>query len=376
MTSSGTARATRLRGRPPGPGSGSRRRRRSPRGRAAASSCFDGACPGPPTINDVRTTERSRSAATTRASASAFARPYSVQGDGDVRLDVRGALAAVEDDIGREVDEPCADRGRRARDVLGAVDDDLRRPLRRPGGRRCGSRRRDERARAARARRQRRVPRPVPASPRERAAAAPSRETRSPPVTCSFDRRPFGGAFFARRCLTHSITNATENAIAEPEQHALPRLLLELLAADVPEHRRVRRPEPARDQVVAEESMPRQAPRVAGRERHRGPTERDEPGDEDDVAAAFLELLLGPVEAPVRLLVPEQRVDRALPRPLADPVRDVVAGDGASPGGRGSREADVRGRRRPASEPATITSDSLGTSGKNASSTDTAKIAT
>ena len=56
-----------------------------------------------------------------------------------IGLDVRRPLAAVEDDIGREVDEPDGERGRRARDVLradrvdavvvlpvGGVDDDVR----------------------------------------------------------------------------------------------------------------------------------------------------------------------------------------------------------------------------------------------------------
>ena len=56
-----------------------------------------------------------------------------------ILLDVRRSLAPVEDDVGREVDEPGADRGGRTRDVLGAdrvdvvlvlpvggVDDDVR----------------------------------------------------------------------------------------------------------------------------------------------------------------------------------------------------------------------------------------------------------
>ena len=145
---------------------------------------------------------------------------------------------------------------------------------------------------------------------------------------------------FARRCLIHSTRNATANAIASPTQHALPGLLLELLAADVAEHRRVGRPEPAGDDVVAEEAMPRQALRVAGRERDRGAPERDEPGDEDDVAASFLELLLGPVEALARLLVAEEPLHRPLAGQLADPVGDVVADDGARPGGE-DHEEDV-----------------------------------
>src|SRR4051794_24253012 len=119
----------------------------------------------------------------------------------------------------------------------------------------------------------------------------------------------------------------------EADEHALPRLLFELLAADVAEHRGVGRPQPTRDEVVPEETVPGQALRVAGRERDRRTPERDEPRNDDDVAPAFLELLLGPVEALQRLLVAEQPLHRPLSRELADAVRDVVADHGARPGG-------------------------------------------
>src|SRR4029078_9501852 len=124
----------------------------------------------------------------------------------------------------------------------------------------------------------------------------------------------------------------------EAEDDALPRLLLELLAADVAQHRRVHGPHPSGDEVVPEEPVPGKPLRVARRERDGGAAEGDEPRDEDDVAPPLRELTLGPVEALVGLLALEEPFPRPLARELAYPVGDVVADDGSGPGGEDDEE--------------------------------------
>ena len=110
---------------------------------------------------------------------------------------------------------------------------------------------------------------------------------------------------------------------------------------------------------------------VAARERHRRPAAGDEARDDDQVEAAHLELALGPFERAPALLAAEQRLTLLLAEPAAEAVRDVVADDRAE-----AAQTITSGRLRspaPATTPAVITTVSLGTSGKNASSIETAK---
>ena len=255
------------------------------RGSRATSSCFDGSCPGPPTISDVRTIRASGRggddaplgiglrAARTRCRATAR-RPRRT-----------GALAAVEDDVGREVNEPGADarppRGRRSRTRRRRS----RARPRRPGGRRCGSRRRGAGARAAPAtaaasRTSTRSPRRPGREPQQLGAEEPGRAGDVDPHASASDAAPARPAVPLRAALPDQLDHERHGERdPEPEQHALPRLLLELLAADVPEHRRVGRPDAAGDEVVAEEAVPGQPVRVPGGERDGGAPERDEARD-------------------------------------------------------------------------------------------------
>ena len=278
--------------------------------------------------------------AATRVSASAFARPYSVQGDG-MSASTYGAPLRPSKTTSVEMCTSRAPTSAAARATFSEPSTTIS-PAPSPSWRYAvwittSGRTRSRSARtAAASRTSTRSPVAPGSEPHELRAEKPARAR---------DVQLHGAvaAFFERRCLTHSIANATVERDRESEQHALPRLLLELLAADVAEHRRVRRPEPAGDEVVAEESMPRQAARVAGRERHRGPTERDEPRDEDDVAASFLQLLLGPVEAlgaPSRAGTAASTVRS--PANLPIPYEMLSPIDGARPGGRGSRGQTLR----------------------------------
>ena len=74
--------------------------------------------PVQPKSHDERTIQPSP----TSRSPSSFVRPYSETGFRLVRLDVRPALAAVEDVVGREVDDRSAERD----DVSGPIDVDSR----------------------------------------------------------------------------------------------------------------------------------------------------------------------------------------------------------------------------------------------------------
>src|SRR5215212_1529723 len=81
----------------------------------------------------------------------------------------------------------------------------------------------------------------------------------------------------------------------EREQEPLPRLLLEGPPAEVAEHGGIAGPEEARDHVEADEPVPRHLKQAAGQRHDRAPA-GDEAAYEDQVAAALLDLLLGPVD--------------------------------------------------------------------------------
>ena len=220
------------------------------------SSCFDGACPGPPTISDVRTRSASGAAATHPCLGLRLGAPVLGARRRDVGLDVRSALAAVEDDVGREVDEPRADRRGRAGDVLGAVDHDLAGtlPVLAVGGvdHDVGPEPPEQLGTASRVADLDPLPGRAGREPEQLRAEEPGRAG-------DVDPHGSGARRLARRCLDPLDEERHRERDREPDQHALPRLLLELLAADVAEHRRVGRPEPAGDEVVAEEAVPRQA---------------------------------------------------------------------------------------------------------------------
>src|SRR5215208_2351500 len=102
----------------------------------------------------------------------------------------------------------------------------------------------------------------------------------------------------------------------ECEEEPLPRLLLERLAAEVAEEDGVGAPDRAGQRVEADEPVPRHPvdePRGEGRHR---PAAGDEPGNHDQVAAAFLEELPRPLDALPRLLA----LEVAPVQPLAEEV--------------------------------------------------------
>src|SRR5215210_4420043 len=113
----------------------------------------------------------------------------------------------------------------------------------------------------------------------------------------------------------------------EREEEPLPGLLLERLAAEVAEQDGVGAPDRACERVEADEAMPGEAVDEAGGERRHRPPAGDEPGDDDQVAAAFLEELPRPLDPLLRLLALEE----APVQPLAEEVpareRDVVSDD-------------------------------------------------
>ena len=128
-------------------------------------------------------------------------------------------------------------------------------------------------------------------------AAARALGLRGAASTTTLGREAAPRARRPRYQRTASIANATPTAIPNAEEQPFPGRVLELLAADVAEQRRVRAPEEPGDDVRDDESAPRHAVRVAGRERDGGPAAGDESRDDDDVEAAGLELALGPLEA-------------------------------------------------------------------------------
>src|SRR4249919_2812400 len=125
----------------------------------------------------------------------------------------------------------------------------------------------------------------------------------------------------------------------ECEDEPLPWLLLEGLAADVAEHHRVRTPDQAGDDVVADEPPPRHPVDEAGREGDHGPATRYEARDDNDVTASFIERLPRPEDPFLVLLALEE----ALVQPFAEKVpgeeADVVTGDRPQ-GGREDHELD------------------------------------
>ena len=109
-----------------------------------------------------------------------------------------------------------------------------------------------------------------------------------------------------------------------------------------------------------------------GRERRHRAAAGDEAGDDDQVAAAFVERLLRPLQAFLRLLAGEEAPLDARAEEVAEREGDVVA--------RRSRPSAAARMQRPtlrppvlATTPAAIAVASLGTIGKNASSIAIAK---
>ena len=139
-----------------------------------------------------------------------------------VLLHVRRTLAAVEDDVCREVDEAGADEGRRAGDVRGAVDDDLPRTLAvLPVGGVDHDRGPDaleERAHGAGIPDLDPFPARVRGEPEQLRAeeAGRARDVQLHDSASGAGVTGSGGGFFSRRLLTNSITNAIENAIPSP----------------------------------------------------------------------------------------------------------------------------------------------------------------
>src|SRR6478735_8115138 len=114
---------------------------------------------------------------------------------------------------------------------------------------------------------------------------------------------------------------------AEPD----PRVVLERLPAEIAEQRSVRGPEEAGDRVVDDEAPPGERRDVPGGEGHGDAPTGDEPRDEDDVGAALVEHVLGPLQTALRLLTGEPALDRALSDERADPVPEFVSQGLAAP---------------------------------------------
>ena len=147
-------------------------------------------------------------------------------------------------------------------------------------------------------------------------------------------------ARLARRWRTTSIVTVSVNRGGEGEQEGLGVIVLERLAADVTEQRRVRGPDHRghRD--------PRREPRVwltrdARRDGEHAPPAGDEAGGDEQQAAAQADLGVGPFEAGHALGFPG--------RPAPDRAR--------SSGGRSGMPCCHRGTRR--AHPATMTSSRL-----------------
>ena len=125
------------------------------------------------------------------------------------------------------------------------------------------------------------------------------------------------------------------------DEHRKPEVVLERRAAKVPERRRVQRPHGRGEPVGWQEARPPWHADGACDIRGRGAAARDEAGDDDDPAAALLELRSCPPQTPSAFL----RVQQALGQPpqatLANRVRCVVTGKGAN--GRGDHnQPDVQ----------------------------------
>ncbi len=139
-----------------------------------------------------------------------------------VLLHVRRTLAAVEDDVCREVDEAGADEGRRAGDVRGAVDDDLPRTLAvlPVGGvdHHRGPDALEERAHGAGIPDLDPFPARVRGEPEQLRAeeAGRARDVQLHDSASGAGVTESGGGFFSRRFLTNSITNAMVNASPSP----------------------------------------------------------------------------------------------------------------------------------------------------------------
>src|SRR5687767_2985249 len=127
----------------------------------------------------------------------------------------------------------------------------------------------------------------------------------------------FTGLLPAPHQPAHELDGAGDREGNEQrEREALPRRLLELLAADVAEQRRVRSPDDRGDRVERREAAPRHL-EAAGREAHRRPATGDEARDHDQLPAALVELAVGPRQPLLRLLRLEEATLDGVARPAA-----------------------------------------------------------
>ena len=121
---------------------------------------------------------------------------------------------------------------------------------------------------------------------------------------------------------------------AEREDERQRVVVLERLAEDAAEHRRVRRPDHRGDGDPRREP----APRLVGdprRERQRGPPAGDEPGGDQQQPAALADLLARPRPGVVALRPLRRPAVEPRREPPADRVRDVVAEERAERAGAG-----------------------------------------
>src|SRR5918911_2759242 len=124
----------------------------------------------------------------------------------------------------------------------------------------------------------------------------------------------------------HELDAARDNERdREREQQSLPGGVLERPAAEVAEQRGVQSPAERRRGVEEEEASPR-IPERARAERDRGTAAGDEPSDRDQLAAARVELLLGPANAATGLLAAEKALRETTAEAAAHEGWGVVAG--------------------------------------------------
>jgi hypothetical protein len=132
---------------------------------------------------------------------------------------------------------------------------------------------------------------------------------------------------------------------SEREHEALPRRLLERLAAEVSEQRGVESPGERRDRVKDDEPPPWIPERSGAHSDDRAAT-RNETGDQDQLPAALAHLALRPVDPLSSLLAAEEAVVDPGSEAVANVVSGVVSEEGS--GGRGrdhQHDVEIAGRR-------------------------------
>src|SRR6476660_9658830 len=91
----------------------------------------------------------------------------------------------------------------------------------------------------------------------------------------------------------------------EGKEQALPRRMLEGTTAEVPEERRVERPD-ERSRSIEQGEAPPRVPQRPCAQRHRRPSARNETTDHDQLAAPLGELPFGPLDLPPPALPAEE----------------------------------------------------------------------